>query len=323
MTFTLLTQCEGFADDDPERLVWKWVDLRTDREHCGRCGNSCRATPTGPACDTANLYCADGKCAEWAHCPGYASGIIPCGAHCIDPRTDPLNCGGCGPCVAGLTNYRDDHSVEHVCTLDKPHCCDAKCVNETMDPENCGGCGIRCDIPHGKSTCINSKCILVACSPGYADCNQVFGDGCEVQLGSDDNNCGICGNACRGQTCCRDGSCVVVDESQCIPGQHWDAGECGCVCDLSSAPCGNECCEWGRPCCKASWGGLGLSLYACCEGGSGCCPNGECPDRNGHCCAFGGDPNPAGAVCCGTDYGDGYCPAGKTCVLGLGGWWCR
>jgi len=36
------------------------------------------------------------------------------------------------------------------------------------------------------------------CPAGTADCNQDASDGCEVNIGSDVNNCGACGNVCPG-----------------------------------------------------------------------------------------------------------------------------
>ncbi len=40
------------------------------------------------------------------------------------------------------------------------------------------------------------------CLPGFGDCNGNPSDGCEVMIGSDPNNCGVCGKSCApGQSC--------------------------------------------------------------------------------------------------------------------------
>ena len=67
------------------------------------------------------------------------------------------------------------------------------------DPNNCGGCGIACTQFQNTTTasCLNGGCTIGPCSPGYANCNALNGDGCEVNIqDSDPNNCGGCGTVC-------------------------------------------------------------------------------------------------------------------------------
>jgi hypothetical protein len=122
------------------------VDLSSDGEHCGSCGNSCG--PEG--------LCQGGSCVP---CP---EGEAACGAACADLSSDPSHCGACG----------------HACTTDRPNAvpvclqglcgeacapgadlCPAGCVDLSSDPANCGACGVRCDAPVGGGRCENGRCL--------------------------------------------------------------------------------------------------------------------------------------------------------------------
>ena len=60
------------------------------------------------------------------------------------------------------------------------------------------------------------------CSPGYFDCNNNAADGCEINLISDKNNCGFCGNACPTGQFCSNGVCT--------PSPGWNlAGNAGTI----------------------------------------------------------------------------------------------
>jgi hypothetical protein len=41
-----------------------------------------------------------------------------------------------------------------------------------------------------------AACTINTCMAGFANCNNVFNDGCEVNLQTDINNCGSCGHHC-------------------------------------------------------------------------------------------------------------------------------
>lgn len=49
-----------------------------------------------------------------------------------------------------------------------------------------------------------------SCAPGFANCNGVDADGCEINLMTDPQNCGTCGNTCPVGTTCSDGGCVPL-----------------------------------------------------------------------------------------------------------------
>ncbi len=131
--------------------------------------------------------------------------------------------------------------------------CGGACVNEQVDTSNCGACGTTCAIG---ASCQSGSC---GCPSGEAVsngwCCPAGSTGCSggcVELGSDVNNCGTCGNQCtsaigeicQGGQCACPGSDVVcngvcVDESNdasncgacatvCPPGASCQSG--GCVC---------------------------------------------------------------------------------------------
>jgi hypothetical protein len=49
---------------------------------------------------------------------------------------------------------------------------------------------------------------MVSCEPGWTDCNQQIGDGCEADLQVDVQNCGACGEICAQGEACMSGQCV-------------------------------------------------------------------------------------------------------------------
>ncbi len=67
--------------------------------------------------------------------------------------------------------------------------------------------------PHASVTCESSQCIA-RCDVGFADCNMLPGDGCEVHTASDPANCDACGNVCTGATNasprCAGGACLLA-----------------------------------------------------------------------------------------------------------------
>jgi cysteine-rich repeat protein len=53
----------------------------------------------------------------------------------------------------------------------------------------------------------SAMCALT-CNQGFADCNGVAGDGCEVDTQADEANCGGCGKPCAANQTCTASQCV-------------------------------------------------------------------------------------------------------------------
>ena len=201
-------------------------------------------------------------------------------------------------------------------------------VNIMADPLNCGGCGISCLANGSDSTkfdCVSGKCVP-SCLPGYADCNGILDDDCEVKFGTNEN-CDGCGDRCpdptrpciinpksgKGQCGCDDGLKLCSD--RCVDTKADDAacGGCGIVCpntgDAGEPPanthygcaggeCGHLKCDTGFADCDGSLVANGCETSLLSEKHCGGCKVACDP---GQVCRLDGD----GVPTC-------ICPAGKT-----------
>ncbi|MDP3279135.1 MAG: hypothetical protein Q8Q09_28340, partial [Deltaproteobacteria bacterium] len=98
------------------------------------------------------------------------------------------------------------------CSAGQTNCSDS-CVSLPSDPSHCGACGTVCG-PYANAiaSCGASTCIMT-CNAGFADCNAMRGDGCEINQNTDVNNCGRCGNRCsfpNATAGCGAGACQLV-----------------------------------------------------------------------------------------------------------------
>src|SRR5262249_15140409 len=142
-------------------------------------------------------------------CGGGGPNVCGCGAdqancngRCVDPSSDPANCGACGvhcgmntTCVKGAC----------VCAPGFMSCKDS-CVDVTLDPANCGDCGQPC--PGAPSTAICNRGVC-GCAMGWGDCDRDPSNGCETYVyGDDPANCGACAKVCSMGDSCHKGACV-------------------------------------------------------------------------------------------------------------------
>jgi len=223
---------------------------------------------TAPSSDSADAAVDTAKCDP-------PSKI--CGGACVDPATDPDNCGACGTkctsgetCTAGVCTCKGsatkcsglciDTSVDtancgtcgksclvgEVCVGGKCACptgetsCFGICVDTATDPKNCGVCSNVC--PSGK--CVASKC---TCPSPTTDCS-----GTCVDTSSDSKNCGTCGKTCATTETCTAGACVCKSGltkcgSSCVDllSDSSNCGTCGKTCTTGTAcvsgTCGTKC----------------------------------------------------------------------------------
>jgi hypothetical protein len=153
-----------------------------------------------------------------------APGLL-CAGVCVNVASDPNNCGACGnACGAGTA------CVNGQCQCDATSCANGCCASPTgpcnNSPTACGAGGGTCvdctnPLPPNATgaTCTPSgQCQITACAVAlaavtslhgcishsavnYADCDQVFSNGCEI-VADTTSNCGGCGFACAaGQEC--------------------------------------------------------------------------------------------------------------------------
>jgi hypothetical protein len=204
------------------------------------------------------------------------------------------------------------------CPVDRTTCASSRfaCdVNLMTDPRNCGECGVDCGyFAHFRAAfdCVEGTCVK-RCQDKSADCNGFVDDGCEVELGTNDN-CNACGDRCpdpkkpcffdtslnKGQCGCDPGleycgACIdpKIDDLNC--------GGCGVVCD----PAG----DGGTPRDHAYYGCVASECghlkcqpnYASCDG-----------DLTNGCETYVLSADNCGA--CGK-----ACDPGQTCILDLDG----
>jgi hypothetical protein len=173
------------------------------------------------------------------------------------------------------------------------------CVPEDDDDPRwgCGSYATGCSFTHATHACVNGACAMVACHPGYADCNPAV-NGCETRLGTW-QHCGACNHACAQGELCQGAACVASCPAPNLvcPGARacadfaQSALHCGGCNQTCSAPPGDRTAECVN-------GDCGLSAVLCAPGYEDC---------NGRCA-------PAGACDSGV-CADG-CRLGERCVAG-------
>ncbi len=147
-------------------------------------------------------------------------------------------------------------------------------TNLSNDSNNCGACGKVCPENFGYMN-LTSACVDGRCEPScrkkllypsgfenFADCNKVLEDGCEINISTDANNCGACGNKCADGVACIDGKCGCPPGFMLCADPYATNGKCIDVRsdDANCGACGNRC---GTP---ADAGALPDNMvYACAD----------------------------------------------------------
>jgi hypothetical protein len=258
--------CNGMLADGCE------VNLGTDPLHCTTCNNACPAPPN------AEADCLAGQCAFGGCVLGYGDCDDDTGNGCeIDLKTDDQNCGVCGYICPPLPNATPTCS-NAACIIGGCDAgfadCDASTFDgcETIlatDENHCGACNQPCpDLPHAYPECESAQCKIGGCEAGYADCNGMVADGCEVDLSSDEANCGACDNVCpqiaNGTPACSGFACGIgacdAGFDDCFGGAT-DGCETNLTTDVAHCgTCGNVCppVAFGQKACANSMCGIGM-----------------------------------------------------------------
>jgi hypothetical protein len=185
----------GWGNCDADPTICCEMELNTT-SNCGACGISCANEHGGTSC-TAGA-CVPVCSAGYASCDGNPNNgcetdlmqnLANCGScgHACDCPDGGANCiaGTCG-CVSCVGWGNCDGIVENGCETP---------LNTLKD---CGACGVPCALAHSTATCFTGSCQIKTCDSGFASCDGLTKNGCEVNLNSDPNHCGSCGTVCPG-----------------------------------------------------------------------------------------------------------------------------
>jgi hypothetical protein len=119
----------------------------------------------------------------------------------------------------------------------------------------------------------------VTCNANYGNCDGNNTNGCEVNLLTDNSNCGSCGHACATGTC-QSGTCAST-AAQCVTGADATTGSPYVICSVTASDiwisANNAGSYYPAAICTlygystvAQWGGTCGSVCAYCQGATSC-----------------------------------------------------
>jgi len=239
--------------------------------HCVGCTSDMQC-PQGHYCkvqSNAIASCAIG-CMSDDRCGGGT--MKCCNMQCVDGGSDPFNCGQCGKACSAMhqsATCNNGVCAGGACDPGWGDCdgnpangCEA---NLHVDPNNCTACGMKCGLKNAIDGC-SDGCYIAACQFGWADCDNNMGNGCETSVTSDPNNCGGCGQLCKGlpnaTANCAAGNCILGMCNQgfancdgnpmngCesfVATDPMNCGGCGNVCPMNMPFCNMNACTNVNP----------------------------------------------------------------------------
>ncbi len=216
-----------------------WISsCTTDRIAPGQCefdsdcpsGQACSARTCRPVC-RADADCGPGQRCVAADRPGSMA--------CVSPPPDSPACVRDSDCRQGQA------------------CLDGLCRPQCQRDYDC-------QVVNPLSSCIEGACVP-RCSVGYADCDRVLPNGCEVDVRSDVRNCSACGRACPAGQVCSGATCRDV----CASGETNCSGSClRTQTDvMNCGACGNAC---PAPMNATATCAAGACGFTCAEGFADC-----------------------------------------------------
>ena len=171
------TNCDPLDCDDNDKLVHTKISCASDGNSCGEyslCLASCPAVPEEILCDGIDNDC--------------------------DTNTKDDACG------SGM-----------VCDFGK-RVCVSVCTEgwKCKDHQTLGYLNNLCSWSSLTTAGNNAFCDLnenkLACEGGYDSCDEDWSNGCEVDLNSDSDNCGSCGNVCDKGGICSNSLCIPEED---------------------------------------------------------------------------------------------------------------
>jgi hypothetical protein len=201
-----------------------------------------------------------------------APGTVCSPVGCVDLATDPMHCGACGtvcppaqnavPTCASSTCGFSCNAGFGDCDGNPTNGCE---IDLGITTNHCGACNTPCMPQNATGACTGGVCGIGMCNSGFADCNMVPSDGCEVNLLTTAASCGMCGQMCGSGQRCSGGTCV---------------------CDGTSCPSG--CCTGPQGACMspgtASCGTGGAMCMTCAASQANGCTGGACTCGGGTAC---------------------------------------
>lgn len=242
------------------------TDAEPDQGETGCIPRTC--TQIGANCGEAPDDCGGsiecGECPAGQTCGG--GGRNQCGSAPCSPRTCAQAGGGCGKLSDGCSGVID--------------------CGDCTAPETCGGagipfqCGCKCTLPNALTACTSNGCAVQACETGFADCNAIATDGCEVATNSDVQNCGTCGSTCsfgNAAASCADGACQL---GACNDGYASCDSLSANGCEVNTLTDVKHCGGCDKPC--SATNGEPICVKGVCE-------TTDCPPGLGDCNHLAGD----------------------------------
>ncbi len=162
-------------------------------------GDVLTGTSTGVSSSTGpGAACGDGAIDQDETCDD-AGESNTCNADCT--------AAACGDSKVNATAGEtcDDGGESKECNAD---CTAAACGDSKLNVQ----AGEACDGEAPANATCDDQC-AVACDVTHDDCNMDLGDGCEVDVATDNKNCGMCGKACANNIACKAGKCVDVGDA--------------------------------------------------------------------------------------------------------------
>jgi len=269
----------------------------------GGCANGGSDNPPGDDDDSGSL--SDGTMHEGGgsdanSCP---TGSTRCAGVCTTTATDGKNCGQCGH-VCGMSQVCNDGTCAYSCAAPETLCNAPPEAGPV--PEGGGSSG---DASGGSDGATEGDSATVGDASGDASGDDAGAPYC-ANLGTDNDNCGACGNVCGVNHVCNTVGGLTACGLSCPSGQ--EACIAGDVCIPTNTCCAtcpipDEICPMPGGTCQCPGGETYCATSNSCISSNDCCTLADCAAVAGSTC-----PTPGQACQCAN--GDKVCLSTKSCV---------